>query len=397
MKHPRILLFTGKGGVGKTTIATATAVRASGLGHRTLLMSADPAHSLADAMDQTLGPEPQNIEKNLYAQEIDVYYTIQKYWGVLRDYVLRVFRWQKVNEILAEELAIFPGMEEGAAFLWVEKFYREGDFDLIIIDSAPTGETLKLLSLPQVGQWWMERIFPIHRKVAKGLGPMVRMVTDAPMPEEHTYEAVEDLYEKLLSVHKVLSDPNINSIRLVMNPEHMVIQEARRTYTYFGLFGYPVDAAIVNRILPDESGSSLFHPYLEAQKRHMGEIEEAFAPLPILRVPHLGREVFGIPLLRQLGEKLYGDKDPISIFQKERAYFLEPEEESYLMGVHLPLLEKGDVSVVQFGDQLVVQVKNQRKNFFLPKFLAYYKAASARLEDGWLRVRFEKPSKTGPT
>ncbi|MFH1574432.1 MAG: ArsA family ATPase, partial [Acidobacteriota bacterium] len=269
---PRILLFTGKGGVGKTTIASATGVRAADLGYRTLLISADPAHSLADALDQRLGPEPQAVLNNLYAQEIDVYYTIQKYWGTLRDYILRVFRWQKINELIAEELAVFPGMEEGASFLWVEKFYREAEFDLIIIDSAPTGETLKLLSLPQVGQWWMDRIFPIHRKVAKSLGPMVRLVSDVPIPEEGTYEAVEDLYERLLSIHEVLSNPDITSIRLVINPERMVIQEARRTYTYLGLYGYPVDAAIVNRILPEGAPDAVFHKYLEAQRHYMEEI-----------------------------------------------------------------------------------------------------------------------------
>lgn len=390
MKNPRILLFTGKGGVGKTTIASATGVRASELGYRTLLMSSDPAHSLADALDQELGPEPKQVDNNLFAQEIDVYYTIQKYWGTLRDYILRVFRWQKIDEIIAEELAVLPGMEEGASFLWVEKFYREAEFDLIIIDSAPTGETLKLLSLPQVGQWWMDRIFPIHRRVAKSLGPMVRLVTDVPIPEEDTYQAVEDLYGRLLSIHQVLSDPEANSIRLVINPERMVIQEARRTYTYLGLYGYPVDAAIVNRILPEETSHSVFRNYLEAQKNYLAEIREAFAPLPIFHVPHIGEEVFGMPLLRRIGAQLYGDKDPTTRFMREKPYDLKAEDGTYLLGIYLPLAEKGEVSVMQYGDHLVVQIRNQRLNYFLPRFLAYYNAASARLENSWLRVRFER-------
>lgn len=391
MKRPRILLFTGKGGVGKTTTAAATAIRAADLGHRTLLMSSDPAHSLADALERTLAPEPQEIENNLFVQEIDVYYSLQKYWGTLRDYILRVLKWQRVDEIIAEELAVFPGMEEGAAFLWVEKFYNEGQFDLIIIDSAPTGETLKFLSLPEVGQWWMERIFPVHRKVARSLGPMVRIMSDIPVPEDETYQAVEDLYQKLLGIHKVLSDPEITSVRLVINPERMVIQEARRAYTYFQLYGYPVDAAILNRILPDESAISVFQKYVEAQKHYIAEIEEAFAPLPIFRVPHFGQEVFGIPLLRETGKAIYGEQDPTKIFAREQPYQLMPEDNIYLLKVHLPFLEKGDVSVVQYGDELVIQVKNQRRNFFLPKFLAYYTAASAQLDQGWLTVRFEKP------
>ncbi|MBI4454728.1 MAG: ArsA family ATPase [Acidobacteria bacterium] len=390
MKHPHILLFTGKGGVGKTTIAAATAIRAADLGHRTLLMSADPAHSLSDALQKSLGPEPKAVEPNLYAQEIDVYYSIRKYWGALRDYVLRVFKWQKVDETLAEEFAALPGMEEGASFLWVEKFYREGEFDAIIIDSAPTGETLKLLSLPLVGQWWMERIFPIHKKVTKRLGPMVRAVTNVPIPEDETYEAVEDLYSKLLAIHEVLADPDRSAIRLVLNPERMVIQEASRMYTYLQLYGYPVDAAIVNRILPDD-GSNTFRNYIRAQKRHLHEIEEAFAPLPIFRVPHLGQEVFGTRLLRQIGERLYEQKDPTTIFVKERSYLLKAQNGAYLLEIHLPLLQKGDVSVTQYGDELVIQVRNQRRNFFLPKFLAYYTASSARLQEGWLRVHFDKP------
>jgi len=394
MKGPRILLFTGKGGVGKTTVATATAVRASDMGYRTLLMSADPAHSLADALSRELGPEPQEVQPRLFAQEIDIYYTIQKYWGRLRDYILQVFRWQKINELVAEELAVLPGMEEGASFLWVEKFYSEGEFDLIIIDSAPTGETLKLLSLPQVGQWWMDRIFPIQRRVAKSLGPMMRMMTDVPIPEEGTYQAVEDLYGKLLRIHEVLSDPEVNSIRLVIKPERMVIQEARRTYTYLGLYGYPVDAAIVNRILP-QAADAVFHKYLAAQKNYLAEIRETFAPLPIMEVPHTGEEVFGIPMLRSLGEKLYGDKDPTTVFLKDKPYFLRADDGAYLLGIYLPTIEKGEVSVVQYADHLVVQIKNQRRNFFLPKFLAYYNAASARLENSWLHVRFER--QTGPS
>jgi arsenite-transporting ATPase len=194
----------------------------------------------------------------------------------------------------------------------------------------------------------------------------------------------------------VLSDPEINSIRLVINPERMVIQEARRTYTYLGLYGYPVDAAIVNRVLPAETTDSVFHNYLAAQKNYLAEIRETFAPLPIMEVPHVGEEVFGIPLLRRVGEKLYGEKDPTAILLKERTYFLKADNGAYVLGIYLPTIEKGEVSVVQYADHIVVQIKNQRRNFFLPKFLAYYNAASARLENSWLHVRFEKPANGAP-
>jgi len=391
VKGSRILLFMGKGGVGKTTIAAATALRASELGHRVLVMSADPAHSLADALDRPLGPEPEEVEANLWAQEINVYHSIQKYWGTLRNFILQVFRWQKVDEILAEEMAALPGMEEGAAFLWVDKFYREGEFDLIIIDSAPTGETLTLLSLPQVGQWWMERVFPLQRRVARVVGPIVRAVTGAPFPQEEVYGEVEDLYGRLLKIHEVFCDPEVSSIRLVLNPERMVIQEALRSYSYLQLYGYPVDAAIVNRILPEVSSDPAFETYRQAQNRYLREIEEAFAPLPIFRVPHLGQEVFGLALLQELGERLYRDRDPGEVFLKEKPYRLTAQDGAFLLEIHLPSFAKEEVSVLHYGDELVIQVKNQRRNFFLPNFLAFYSATGAHLEEGWLRVRFEKP------
>lgn len=395
--EPRILLFTGKGGVGKTTIAAATSLRATELGYRTLVISTDPAHSLADALERPLGPEPVRISQGLWGQEIDVYYSIQKYWGTLREYLLRLFKWQKVDEILAEELAALPGMEEGAAFLWVEKFYREGEFDLIVIDSAPTGETLMLLSLPQVARWWMERIFPVQRKVARTLSPFIRAVTDMPLPEEETYEEVEDLYESLFQIHGVLSDPEVSSIRLVVNPERMVLQEARRSYTYLQLYGYPVDATIVNRVLPEHETDGMFRKYLESQRRYLGEIEEAFAPLPVLRVPHLGEEAFGSSSLQKIGQLLYEDpkRDPTAIFSRERPYRLTKMDENgrYLLEVRLPFLEKGDVSVMQYGDELVLQAKSRRRNLFLPRFLAHYSANEARLEGGWLRVRFDPPER----
>jgi arsenite-transporting ATPase len=236
----------------------------------------------------------------------------------------------------------------------------------------------------------MERIFPLQRKVAKTIGPMVRAVTGMPIPEEETYQEVEDLYEKLLQIHDVLSDPKISSIRLVINPERMVLQETRRAYTYLQLYGYPVDAAIINRILPHTSSDTLFRKYLEAQRRYLKEIEEAFAPLPILRVPHLGEEVFGLTRLRVIAEKLYPERDPTEVLFNERPYRLMPQNGGYLLEIRLPFIDRGEVSVVQYGDELVLQVKNQRRNIFLPRFLAHYSASEARLKDGWLRVRFER-------
>lgn len=387
---PRILLYTGKGGVGKTTIAAATGLRTAELGYKTIVISSDPAHSLTDAFERELGPEPVEITQNLYAQEIDVYYSVKKYWGTLRDYVLKVFQWQKVDEILAEEIAALPGMEEGAAFLWVEKFYQEGDFDVIIIDSAPTGETLTLLSLPQVGRWWMERIFPVQRKVAKAIGPVVRAVSDVPIPSDQTYDAVEDLYEKLDHIHSVLSNPETSTIRIVLNPEKMVIQEAKRAYTYLQLYGYPVDLIIVNRIMPEVNKDSKFSEYIKYQRKYLQQISADFHPLPVFKVPHLGREVFGLDLLKTIGLLTYGGDDPTRIYYSEQPFKFYSKNGAHYLEMRLPHVDKNELSVLQYGDEIVIQIRNQRRNVFLPKFLAYYKVDEATLKDNWLKIKFVK-------
>lgn len=389
-KGARVLLFTGKGGVGKTTIAAATALRAAELGHRVLIMSSDPAHSLGDALGAKLGPEPQEIAEGVDAQEIDVYYSIQKHWGTLRQYVIQLFQWQDVDETLAEEMAALPGMEEGATFLWVEQFQREGDYDVLLIDSAPTGETLKLLSLPLVGEWWVQRASPLTRQLARVAAPVVRALSRRPVPQEEVSEEAADLYAKLMSIHGILTDPSISSIRLVVNPEKMVIEESQRAYTSLQLYGYSVDAVVVNRVLPEVGVGPLFQEYLTSQRRHLEEIEQAFPSLPILRVPHLGKEAHGLALLSEIGRTLYGERDPASFFTKERPFRLTPRNGTYLLEMHLPFLGSEDVSVLQVGGELVVQARGQRRNIFLPKFLGFYSARDAKLEDGWLRVVFEK-------
>ena len=387
----RILLFTGKGGVGKTTCAAATALHAARQGVKTLVLSSDPAHSLADALDQELGPEPQEVAPHLFAQEVDLYYSMKKYWGNMRDLMLTVFKWQGVDQVAAEELAALPGMNEGSVLLWLEQFVREDDYDLIIVDSAPTGETLTLLTLPQVTQWWLSKAFPFQKLAVKSVGFGVRKTTGIPL--DKGYDELETIFGQLESIQDVLTDHQTTSVRLVMNPEKMVIDEARRAYTYLQLYGYGVDAVIVNRVLPERAAEgAFFQQYRAAQQQYMGEIEKSFAPLPILQVPHLGHEVFGLDLLDEIGEGLYADRDPAAVFHDEPTYRVRSDDGAYVIDIRLPFADEATVDAQQFGDELIVQVSNQRRNYALPNFLSYYALTESRLDGGWLHARFAPPA-----
>lgn len=386
----RILLFTGKGGAGKTTCAAATAFRAARQGVKTLVLSSDPAHSLADALDEDLGPEPQEVTENLFAQEVNLYYSMKKYWGNMRELMLSVFRWQGVDQVAAEEMAALPGMNEGSVLLWLEQALRQEDYDLIVVDSAPTGETLTLLSLPQVTQWWMAKAFPFQKTAVKSLGFGIRKTTGLPL--DKAYEELDVIFEKLERIHDVLANAASTSIRLVMNPEKMVIEEARRAYTYLQLYGYGVDSVIVNRVLPEEKvpSNSFFDGYVTSQRRYLTDIEESFAPLPILQVPHLGEEAFGREQLERIADALYDDSDPTEVLHDEPTFEIEEvNDDTYLLKIRLSFANKEELNVHHRGDQLVVQVANQRRAFIVPNFLRYFTVTHHQLDSGWLRIRFE--------
>jgi len=363
------------------------------------VLSSDPAHSLSDAFDTELGPEPTRITKNLHAQEVDLYYSMKKYWGNMRELMLSVFRWQGMEQVAAEELAALPGMNEGSVLLWLEQFWSAGDYDLVVVDSAPTGETLTLLTLPQATQWWLTNAFPFQRTAAKTLGFGVRQATGLPL--DKAYDELDYLFGKLEDIQAVLADPETTSVRLVMNPEKMVIQEARRAYTYLQLYGYGVDAALVNRVWPETGVGPAMQKYADAQRDYLGEIDGSFAPLPILRAPHLGEEVFGLDLLEKIGDALYGApgegdadtsdavRDPAARLHEAQTYRVKEEGDGYRVELHLPFLDEEDVDARQFGDQLVIQVENQRRHYVLPNFLGYYTLRDHTLrDDGWLAVRF---------
>jgi arsenite/tail-anchored protein-transporting ATPase len=386
-RRTRVLLFTGKGGVGKTTCAAATAVRAAELGHRTLILSSDPAHSLSDALDRALGPEPVDVLPNLQAQEVDLFYSMSKYWGNIRELLLTVLRWQGVERIAAEEMAALPGMNEGSALLWIDQLHAAGEHDLIVVDSAPTGETLTLLTLPEATHWWVSRAVPFQRTAIRTAGFALRKTAGIPL--DRAYGELEALVSRLEAVRAVLTDPDTTSIRLVVNPEKMVLAEARRAYAYLQLYGYGVDSVLVNRILPEEGVGDALRLYVEAQRRYLAEIDDSFAPLPILRASHQGQEVFGIDLLRALAGQLYGDRDPTFVLYRGEPYRLEAEEGGYRLDLRLPDGFAGVIGARQVGDEVVLQLDNQRRSYSLPRFLAYYELTETRFENGSFRMRFQ--------
>jgi arsenite/tail-anchored protein-transporting ATPase len=382
----RIILFTGKGGVGKTTISAATALQAARGGKKTLVISTDPAHSLSDALDRELLPEPVEVRPNLYAQEFDVYYSMKKHWGNVRELMLAVFRWQGIENVVAEELSALPGMEEASAFLWLEEYYRRQEYDLIVIDSAPTGETLSLLSLPQVTQSWVMKAFPGQRFAMKSFGAVVRATTGIPL--DKGMDELDALFEKLERIQKIMLDPEVCSIRIVLNPERMVIKEAKRAYTYLQLYGYNIDGVIVNRVFPQEAAQGIFSGYLQTQGQYLVEIDETFAPAPIFRVAHQGQEVFGLPLLEKIGRAIYQDTDPSAILYQDKPFeFSGTRDGGYLMRIKLPFVTEEDFHLSKFGDELVITVGNQRKTIFLPRFANYLQLEGYRFEAPWLEVR----------
>ncbi|MBL4703609.1 MAG: TRC40/GET3/ArsA family transport-energizing ATPase [Flavobacteriales bacterium] len=384
----RILLFTGKGGVGKTTVAAASALKCAQQGYKTLIISTDPAHSLADAIDQELGPEPVKITENLWGQEIDVYYSMKMHWGNLREMMKAVFRFKGGDNIMAEEMSVIPGMEEGAAFMWIEKYYTEKAYDVIVIDSAPTGETLTLLGLPQVTKSWLTRAIPGQKFAIKTLGKVVRKTTGIPL--DHGYAELELLFDKLEKVQKVFSDPSVCSIRLVANPERMVIQEAKRAYTYLQLYGYNVDAVIVNRIIPKQSSKSFFANYFESQEKYLQEIEETFAPLPIMKVGHQGQEVFGLELLNKIGDSVYNGDDPATVYFNESPINIIEQEDGFLIKLRIPFIGDQDFTLNKFGDELIVDLGSRRRNVFLPRFSNFLELDSHLYEEPWLAVKLVK-------
>lgn len=386
----RIILFSGKGGVGKTTISAATGYRLAELGKKVIVVSLDPAHSLADSFDI---PEetrrkakglPIKVMDNLEIQEIDIQEEIDRYWGEVYRFIELLFSTTGLHEILSEELAILPGMEEITSLLYVNKYYKEGNYDVLILDLPPTGESIRFVSMPTVMKWYMKKIFKTERLIMKVARPTVGRMTDVPLPDDEYFKALETFYERLKGVDEILINPDITSIRIVSNPEKMVLKESQRAFLYFLLFGVNVDAVIVNKIIPQEiierENCQFFKNWLEIQKRYVKEIEDYFSPVPVFKVPLLEEEVVGLEKLEKIANIIYGENSPDEIFHKEIPYKIEQKDDSYVIRIKAPGIKKESVSLVKGEDEIIVRVGNFKTHIMLPRKLRNLEPDKAKVE-----------------
>jgi len=384
----RIIVYTGKGGVGKTSVAAATALLAAERGYRTVILSTDTAHSLADSFDRPIGPEPTALGPNLWGQEPDLLHNVERYWGTIQRYMASLLTWRGLDEVRAEEMSVLPGMDELASLLLIADHDDRGTYDVIVVDAAPTGETLRLLSLPEAGRWWLERIYPIQRRLVQLGGPLLGRLTGMPMPETSVFRAGEELFERLEHTHELLSDPERTSVRVVLNLEKMVIKEAQRSFTYFHLYGYPTDLVVVNRVLPADAGP-YFGAWREAQARYRPLVDESLAPVPNRTPPVLAQEVLGDEMLRRLGGAIFSTDDPTDIFFRGRPYSVRRADGGWVLELELPFASREEVHLARVGDELVVRVGSWRRNLILPRALDDTRSAGASFHDHTLSISFE--------
>ncbi len=393
----RVLLFTGKGGVGKTTIAAATAVQAARAGNRTLVMSTDPAHSLADSFDVEIGETATPIAEHLWAEQIDAQSRLETNWREIQDYFVQLMNWAGVETIQAEELSVIPGLDEIFALIDVKTHVQAGKYDLLIVDCAPTAETLRLLSLPEVMNWYIERIFPVERRVVKTLRPIVTKMTTLPIAGERFYASVERLHRNLNAVHRILTDEKSSTVRLVVNPEKMVISEARRTYTYLGLFGYRVDAIVVNRIIPEDVTDPYFGKWKDIQAEHLQTVRESFEPVPILTARLFDREMVGLSLLQDMGIEVYGDRPVTDVLFHDDPIRVRRRANGYVLTVRLPFVSREDMDIHRRGEELFVRVGSYKRNLILPQTLQRMDVRGANFVGDHLEIAFARqpPAQAG--
>jgi arsenite/tail-anchored protein-transporting ATPase len=397
---PRTILYTGKGGVGKTSVAAATARRCAAAGLRTVVLSTDPAHSLSDSLEAELGAEPTPCGDGLWGQEVMAQEEMERHWDAVQEWLGELLAERGVDAISAEELTVPPGMDELFSLLQIKRHHDQDAFDCVIVDCAPTGETLRLLSFPDVATWWLEKVFPWERRLVTAARPLARGLFDVPLPSDAVFQDVERLVRNLVAMNDILRDRSRTTIRLVMNPDRMVVKEAMRTFTYLNLYGYLTDAVIVNRVLPEAAGDGYFAGWRKVQQEHMELVRSGFSPVPILVAPWLEREVVGPEMLDRLAVELFDDGDPTDRLYDELSQELSAENGRATLRLPIPFAERGDIELKKIGLEVVVRVGGQKRTIILPPTLAAYSTSGARFEDGALQVFFEKsdgPEEHGTT
>jgi arsenite/tail-anchored protein-transporting ATPase len=385
----RVLLFTGKGGVGKTTTAAATAIRCADAGLKTIILSTDPAHSLADSFDLDLGPLASPVTDALWGQQLDAQERMEESWHDIQGWLREVFAWAGVDGLEAEELSVVPGLDEVFALADIKQYAESGEWDIVVVDCAPTAETIRFLSLPDILSRYMERLFPVGRRVNRVVGPVLSRVTSLPIAGDDVFAATSRFYERLDGVREILMDPERTSVRLVVNPERIVIAEARRTYTYLSLFGYRVDAVVANRLLPEAVSDPWFERWKELHVEHLRTIEDGFAPLPVLRVELAPTELVGIDALRSFGDQIYGDLDAASRLHEGQPLRITRRAGRTTLSLELPFADRDDLELGRRGDELLVRVGPYRRAITLPDSLRSREVVDASLKRGRLRVTFE--------
>ena len=385
----RVILYTGKGGVGKTTVAAATAVKCAELGYRTLVISTDAAHSLGDSLDVEIGERPTEVAPNLWGQEINALRELEDHWDRIHEYLTALFASQEgVDDIVAEELASPPGMEEVASLMQIKHHRATGKFDVLIVDCAPTGETLQLLAFPDVARWYLQRLFPIQRTIAKVARPMVQPFTKIPLPSDDFFGHVKDLLVDLDGMKRILGDPKVCTVRIVLNLEKMVVKEAQRAFTYLSLYDYLTDLIVVNRVLPPEVQDTYFQSWRQTQQRYAELVERSFSPVPIVQTRLFDHEMVGIENLREMAGSIYGGDDPTTIYYRAVPQRLLKVNGGYELHLQLPFVGKEDVDITHREGELYVTVGPYKREISLPRVLNGKKVTRGKLDDGMLSVTF---------
>ena len=390
----RIILYAGKGGVGKTTLSAATGVECARRGNRTLVMSLDPAHSLSDSFDlpkslmDVGGGQPVAVDDNLWIHELDLQQELEENWGEVFRYIAALLRTTGLREALADELAILPGMEEVACLLHINRYAREKRFDVIVLDCAPTGEAMRFISLPTSLEWYMRKIFNLERNILRVVRPVARRLTSVPLPDDAYFATLQKLFGRLEGIEKLLQDPKVTTARLVTNPEKMVIKETQRAFTYFHLFNLTVDAIVMNRILPSAVRDEFFDGWRESQQGWIEEAESCFAPVPIWHVELGRREMLGRAELGRLAARLFKGKDPAAVFFSEKAFEFAKQDGSYVLTIQAPFLKSGEIDLIKSNDELVVRIGSFKRFVALPRRVAALEPSGATLDGGVVKVVF---------